>query len=223
MKVRPKGAPHPDDPDRIVGMELLEIPTGARRVKSVLSETQRKQRPKRSQTHPAFIVARERGEQALQLRKEGLTYTEIAEKLGLTPSGVSGAIKAAMDRITREPAEEVLKLELARLDELYKHARLRALGLVRQRQKGVSVMGQLDAIDSCLKIMQRRARLLGLDSPDKTELMGKDGAPLLTAGVLVVPGMAVNAAEWEKEMALGNVIDATVTPTGEGSVAPTPG
>ena len=57
--------------------------------------------------------------------------------------------------IVREPAEEVLALELARLDEML----IKALESARN--------GDPQAIDAVLKIMNRRAKYLGMDSPEK--------------------------------------------------------
>jgi hypothetical protein len=59
--------------------------------------------------------------------------------------------QAALQQALQEPAQEVRQIELARLDRLHMAHWPQALG------------GSADATDRVLKIMDRRARLLGLD------------------------------------------------------------
>ncbi|MFD8597518.1 hypothetical protein ACFV1L_21200 [Kitasatospora sp. NPDC059646] len=63
--------------------------------------------------------------------------------------------------------EALRALEDARLDRLFLVAYRRA---VRD--------GELPAIDRALRIMERRARLRGLDRPLRTEISGPDGGPI---------------------------------------------
>lgn len=65
---------------------------------------------------------------------------------------------SAIRRTLREPAEEVRQLEVARLDRMMRSLWERVL-------KGDAV-----AINACLSIMDRRARYLGLDTPQKHAL-----------------------------------------------------
>jgi hypothetical protein len=102
------------------------------------------------------IVAAERQGQALALRKAGLGYAAIARQLGY--AGASGAYKAimtALRALTREPAEELRALELARLDDLL-------AGLWADARRG-----NVAKVDRVLKVMARRAALLGLDAPQR--------------------------------------------------------
>jgi hypothetical protein len=110
-----------------------------------------------------MIAAAEFRRQALELRRQGHTYSRIAEMLreqGIVRSGraVEKGIKKAIAEITRELAEEVKVLELERLDDLL----IPAMRMARA--------GNLGAIDRVLKIMDRRAKYLGLDlTPTKDE------------------------------------------------------
>lgn len=89
---------------------------------------------------------------ALELRKAGVSYRHIAEQLGYRGvSGAHSAVARALKKAIQEPAAEVLKLELERLDAL-----LLALWSDAKR-------GNYGAIDRTLKIMERRSKLLGLD------------------------------------------------------------
>jgi len=98
----------------------------------------------------------ERQRQALELRLSGATLDVIAKELHFRhPSGVAYAVEAALKRTLEPAANEVRKIEIARLD--------RALLSIWR-----SVLnGHHGAIDRYLKISDRRARLLGLDAPVK--------------------------------------------------------
>ena len=98
------------------------------------------------------VRAHERHLQALELRKAGVTYEVIAGQLGYAnASGARKAVVSALKATLREPAAELRELELARLDAML-------LPLWRRVQAGDE-----KAVDRALRIMERRARLLGLD------------------------------------------------------------
>ncbi len=100
------------------------------------------------------LKAAERHKQALQLRIAGATLSQIADKLGYASTGAAAnAIRQQLDKIPRAHAEEYLALELQRLDQLQTVASAK-LGDTEQ---------SLGAIHAILKIMERRAKLLGLD------------------------------------------------------------
>lgn len=101
----------------------------------------------------------ERTRQALELRKAGASLEQIAEKLKFAHrSNARRAIQAAIKDIYEEPAKEVLSLELARLDAML-------LGLYQKAKSG-----DVAAVDRVLRIMDRRAQYLGLDSPKETSV-----------------------------------------------------
>ena len=111
-----------------------------------------------SKTDNKAIAYAEKQRQALELRKAGLTFEEIAAKLGYaTHVGAYQAVKSAIRKIIKEPAEEVRDLEVARLDAML-------AGLWVDARKG-----NVLKVDRVLKIMSRRAELLGLDAPKKYE------------------------------------------------------
>lgn len=116
-------------------------------------------------------VTRERHALALEMRKFGYSYDQIAEHFETSPASARGLVKSAMEQAIREPGQEVIDLELQRLDQLYRLAFTAALE------------GDTDAITKCLAIQQRRAKYLGLDAPDKKELTGAGGGPLQLTGV----------------------------------------
>ena len=113
------------------------------------------------------VQAHERQKQALQLRTAGVAYEEIAARLGYRGrSGAYAAVMRALKATLQEPADELRKLELERLDKLL-------LGVWPQ-----AVRGNQGSVDRALRIMERRAKLLGLDAPVKSEWSGPDGGPI---------------------------------------------
>lgn len=94
----------------------------------------------------------------LELRLAGLTFDRIAKELGYaSPSGAWYAMKRALTRTLQEPADELRRQEAERLDRMLS-------GLWAEATRGNTA-----AIQTALKVMERRARLLGLDAPAKTE------------------------------------------------------
>lgn len=90
---------------------------------------------------------------AVRLRLAGASYERIAEEVGYAGhSGARKAVEAGLKLAIKEPAEEVVQQELARLDQMY-------LGLVG---KGAT-SGNVPAVLAALKVMDRRAKYLGLD------------------------------------------------------------
>ena len=121
----------------------------------------------KNKTSPSTIDAKVRAAKALELRMEGMKFDDIANELGYNSKQAAfDAVSRELQAITREPAEEVLRLDLERLDRMWGIHYLNA-------QAGDAI-----ALSSCMRIMERRARLLGLDAPSKNEVTGKDGSPI---------------------------------------------
>lgn len=101
----------------------------------------------------------EKQRQALSLKAAGKSYDAIAAELGYADrSGAFRSVQAAMSKIRREGVQEMRTLEDARLDLLLEAIWTRATS------------GNVPAIRAALSVMERRARLLGLDAPSKLEL-----------------------------------------------------
>lgn len=97
-------------------------------------------------------TAAEKRKQALDLRRAGWSYDDIAAEVGYANRGSAHrAVKQGIADITRESASELLELELARLDDMF-------AGLYTAARSGDDHF----ATDRALKIMDMRARLLGL-------------------------------------------------------------
>lgn len=127
-----------------------------------------------SKTRPENIQRRLNQAKALEMRRQGYLLREIGEKLGIDSSTASKLIQAALKEIVREPAEQVLHYELERLDAMFVKAYERA----SDREKPFNK----DAVDTCIKVMERRAKLLGLDKPTKvanTDPSGEQAASMV--------------------------------------------
>jgi hypothetical protein len=106
------------------------------------------------------LIAKDKAVKAIELRKQGYTLAEIAPMVGYkTAGGVSGAIAKEIDRFVQEPTEQLIKMELQRLDRMMRAIWSEA---VDDKDKG--------AIETVLKIMDRRSKLLGLDKAIATSV-----------------------------------------------------
>lgn len=96
----------------------------------------------------------ERIQKAFELRKAGKTLRQIADILGYSHEMVRKDIQSVIQTIvaeTRDNAQHLVSMELARLDDMQ-------FSLWADARKG-----DKKAIDTVLRIMERRAKLLGLD------------------------------------------------------------
>jgi len=136
-----------------------------------------------------FTVLKRR-KKALEFRLLGLSYEQIymqmLEELGedeLPPSySASNAyndVKWCLNEVKREmqeTAKEVVIIELTRLDALY------------MTMYNLAMAGDVRAVDKCLKIMERRAKLLGLDKPSQVKVSDwrSEVLALLASGKLTI-------------------------------------
>ncbi|MCZ4557974.1 hypothetical protein O4215_20645 [Rhodococcus maanshanensis] len=117
------------------------------------------QRPGKKKTGPEAVERRERQAEALRLRTTGMTLAKIGEQLGgLAPSTIHAYIADALVEITREPAETLRDLEVARLDAMLRGFYERAIN------------GDEKAAEMVLKIMGRRDKYFALSQRAVLEL-----------------------------------------------------
>ena len=111
--------------------------------------------PKRGHLAPETV---DRKIRALELRRAGKTFDEIAAALGYADrGGAYKAVETGLRETLRETATDLRTLELQRLDELTAAFWPMALS------------GDAHAADRVLAMMKRRADLLGLDAPTKIQ------------------------------------------------------
>ena len=167
---------------------------------------------KRRSTTPAAAreAHAERLAFALNLRKDGHTYAVIGRLLGEQYSGkgftdryAHKLVKEAIKSVYKDDVEDLIRLEIERLDSMYadavtvlrnQHVVISSGAVVHQYVKGEdgryvmdAVTGmplsvpllddgpRLAAIDRLLKIQERRSKLLGLDKPTKIAPTNPDG------------------------------------------------
>lgn len=151
-----------------------------------------KRRP--NSTSPKAVKSAILRKEALALRLEGHSLLAIGEKLGISLPYAHRVVSKALRDIPNGEAEELRTLELTRLDGLqlevmevlrrfhpYVHAG--QIVMVKDDTTGNSYPLAddsliLSSVDRLLKIQERRAKLVGLDKPEKKELTGADGSPI---------------------------------------------
>jgi hypothetical protein len=131
------------------------------------------------------IAATARQAEAVRLRANGQTFDEIGQALGITKQAAFKLVTRALEATLREPASQVRVIDLERLDQL----QVEALAVLRRThyvvQGGKIVRGDdgeplvddaptLQAIATIVRLMERRARLLGLDAAQKHEVLTLD-------------------------------------------------
>lgn len=117
----------------------------------------------RSRVKPETL---EKERKVLEYRRGGLTFDLIAERLGYaSASGAHKAYLSACNRIVYEDVVEVRKSEMDRLDI----AQAAIWGDLTDTQN-VDANTRARLVLALIKIMERRARLLGLDMPTKAQV-----------------------------------------------------
>lgn len=134
------------------------------------------------------LASRERDLRALDYRRRGLTYEQIAGQMGWrSVSTAHDAVQRALADTAREGAEEVRAIEAGRLDDLTRIL----TRVVASRHYMVAPSGRLvrdpitnepladhgpvmQAVAGLLRISERRSKLLGLDAPTRHEVVTLD-------------------------------------------------
>lgn len=116
----------------------------------------------KSRTSPVVIDKRERAVQALELRKAGISYDLIAQRLNYSNrTAAYRAVSRLLEATEKEASNDLREVELRRLDDLFLS--------VYQKARNNNDPLQLQAVDRCLRIMERRAKIAGIDAPEKTQ------------------------------------------------------
>jgi hypothetical protein len=127
----------------------------------------------------------DRETKALKLRQAGNGYAAIADACGYTNKGSAHrAVTRALARVHADDAADLRSLEGSRLDEMQRALWPLVLG------------GDYAATDRLLRIMERRAKLYGLDHADgiaerQTKLDEQNAALLVVAVQRILEGLAL--------------------------------
>lgn len=102
-------------------------------------------------------------ELALTLQLAGYSLTAIARECEYADHGGAGkAVARARAKLDRQPLKDMRMLELTRLDTMHRGLWTKAIA------------GHIPSINACLSIMDRRAKLVGLDAPTRLEVTTVD-------------------------------------------------
>lgn len=136
----------------------------------------------------------------VELRREGKTWQQIAEAVNYaTAMGAWKAYQRACQRTLQEPTDEARRIELDRLDAL------------QRTYWEPAVEGNLRAADFVLRVIDRRARILGIDAPQKiqAEVVNYDGIGSIDAEVDRIARIIEAAELAERERAESNTVTVT--------------
>lgn len=131
----------------------------------------------------------ERDTRIFKMRQAGVPIHEIARRFNMTTSAVSSAIRRQLEKLNREAMmayPEVLRLELERLDSLQQsiwpmtqHRRV-----VTEDGSEINVEPDMKAIQQVLSIMDRRARLLGMEQNNVNVQLDVNTQPVMVRATL---------------------------------------
>lgn len=148
----------------------------------------------------------ERDLRIFKMRQAGVSPNEIGRRFNISTQSVSAAIKRQLEKMNREALmayPEVLRMELERLDALQQ-----AIWPLTQHRKvrlddgtEVSVEPDIKAVQQVLGIMDRRAKLLGMEQQTiNLNVETVDNTPrAILAGASNQGPAAVNAFSAETE------------------------
>ena len=109
------------------------------------------------------IQSAEQARKCFEMRRAGMSYRQIAERLGCAPSTVHRWVSEWMDEYnlqTEEQFQLMRQEQTSRLDA--------ALVALWPRVRN----GDADAVNSMIRIEQQRAKLWGLDAPERVDVTG---------------------------------------------------
>ena len=98
---------------------------------------------------------------AMELHRAGSTFADIGAELNVSTADAYRLVQAALKNDQQATIDEQRAIDAGRCDALTKSLWERAI---------TPAKGQLRYADAVLKIMKRRADLLGLDRPTKSEI-----------------------------------------------------
>lgn len=124
-----------------------------------------------TRNRPNTQAVAERRAEALRLRRMGRTYAEVADTLGYSsPQSASKDVSRALAKVVHEEGHALLALERERTETL--------LAITWP----LAEAGDTRAIREAVRILERRARMLGLDkvsAADQSERHAAEGRSLV--------------------------------------------
>lgn len=115
---------------------------------------------KQGKVSEAALTQLSKIDQALELRRKGWTYRAIAAEMKITLKAAHRLVETAFkatQQSAREQSEELYQQQVARLE-----------GCVKALTEQVD-RGSIKAVEALVKVLDRQAKLCGLDAPTKVE------------------------------------------------------
>lgn len=145
----------------------------------------------------------ERDLRIFKMRQAGVPIAEIARRFGIGTSNVSNSVKRQLNKLSQEALliyPEVLQMELERLDALQS-----AIWPLTQHRKTkmddgteVSIEPDIKAVATVLSIIDRRAKLLGMEQTNVNVQMDVRETSPIRAVLAGAPGV-VQAEKFDSE------------------------
>jgi hypothetical protein len=147
----------------------------------------------------------ERDARMFKMRQAGVSVGDIAKRFGISPKAVHTAMQRQLEKLNGEALmayPDVLRMELERLDNLQA-----AIWPLTQHRKvkmddgtEIQVEPDLKAIQQVLSIMDRRTKLLGMESSNVNIQMDVNSNQNIKASLSgSIQAIAVDAFDPEKE------------------------
>lgn len=162
----------------------------------------------------------ERDLRIFKMRQAGVPLAEIARRFGIGTSNVSNSIKRQLSKLSQEALlayPEVLQMELERLDALQS-----AIWPLTQHRKQkmddgteVSIEPDIKAVSTVLSIIDRRAKLLGMEQTNVNVQMDVRDTSPMRAVLAGAPGVIQTEkfdSETEGKKLLALMADAGILP-----------
>jgi len=116
----------------------------------------------------------ENRQKCIDLRRDGKTYAQIGQEMGFTAQRAHAIITKELARIRSERQqsnEDVRDIEIERIDKLMGVCMERADPPETKDPELLELQAEnrMKAIDRAVKLMDRRAKLLGLDAPKRID------------------------------------------------------
>lgn len=148
-----------------------------------------------SMTSERRLEAVDRQKTALELRKSGRTFPEIAEHLGISVAGAHKAVQTALRKTLQEPADEYRALHVARYEQI-----------IKTNWRGM-LAGDPRATDAVFRAMKGIADTIGLNAPKEAKVVHEH----MALAERVAADLGMNAAdvlaEAERIVAAAGVAD----------------
>ncbi len=120
--------------------------------------------------HMRIIKAHQSRRTAMELRTQGKTYREIGDEMGVCMQEAHRLVKSAIDRVVKkldESADTYRVLQLDRIDKLI------------DASWGMAMEGSPQHIVVIIKLLERQAKLTGIDQPETFEVSNPNNSKII--------------------------------------------